>query len=371
MFKAILSATGLFLVLAIMILGGCSSDKTTSSADTNTYLHIAFPVQSYFDRVTSLTATVTADDIDSPITAIDTMVQSEEYSNITISIPAGSGRNIDVAGLDSAGQQLYRTQRTVTIASGARNDISMTLMPAGYASPTKVKLFRNILPFYNPTQPESVLIDLGFTQGAGTNQYQVFNSSQMGSIVQTPGTDLVILQAMQETTFYKDYLASRDYMETFVREGGTMFILYTAINSGAYSDSLVNMVFPGEVDYKYRLTNDNHPVVEDHPIMAGVDYVLHGHSASHGYFDDLVPGTLVLTVDTLSGPTLLIYGFGKGTVILSGQPLEFYRYYRDTYPALGSLLSRTMRFALGFDPTPEPLPRAGNRQRVESSTTIR
>jgi hypothetical protein len=107
--------------------------------------------------------------------------------------------------------------------------------------------------------------------------------------------------------------------------------------------------------------------MEDHPILAGVDYILHGHSASHGYFDNLVPGTLVLTVDTLSHPTLIVYGYGKGTVILSGQPLEFYRFYRDSYPALGSLLSRTMRFALGYDPTPEPLPRVGNRQRVESS----
>lgn len=372
MFKTILVKAGVLLVLPLLLFIGCGDDKTTNApADTHTYVHVPFPVDSYFDAVRTLTVTVTATDIVTPITATDTTILTTSQSDIQMTIAAGTNRHFDVVALDSTGQQLYRTQKNVTINSGARTDVSLILLPAGSASPTKVKLFRNTLPWLWPSQPESILVSLGFTQGAGVNQYQVFNSSQMGSIVLTPGVDLVILQAMQETTFYKDYLASREFFEDFVQNGGNLFIIYTAYGMGVYSDSLVNMIFPGGVDYIYKEDYLNHPAIIDHPILAGIAYDLRGTSASHGYFDGLLAGTLVLTVDSLSNPTLVIYGYGQGTVVLSGQPIEYWRYYRGTFPPMGELLSRIVRFILGYDPTPEPLPKTGMPHRVESSTTVR
>lgn len=370
MFRKILSIMGVLLVLTLLFAGCSSDEKTTNApADTHTYLHVPFPVDSYFENVRSLSVTVTAADIDSPITAVDTTIQSTSQSDIMITIPAGADRHFEVAALDSSGQQLYRTQLDATVNSGARTDIAVMLFAMGYGAPTKVKLFRDTPP-WGTVQPESVLMSMGFTQGAGANQYQVFNSSQMGSIVLTPGIDLVIFQAYQETTYYKNYLANRAFFETFVQDGGTMFFLY-ATDIGNRSDSAVNMIFPGGVDYTFHTNGLNHPVIMDHPITAGIAHDLPGSSASHGYFDSLVAGTLILTVDSDSNPTLMIYGYGQGTVVLSGQPLEFARYHRSTWAAMSTLLSRVIRFILGYDPTPEPLPKAEAPHRAESSTSIR
>lgn len=356
MLKAIRILLGVFLVFGVVIIAGCGSDDdTTSSGGTGTYIHIPFPEGTYFARVRAIEVTATGSGITTPVTAKDTTIVGTTRTEISLPVPAGTARHFDIVASDSLGRNLYRAQMDATVGSG-RTDLSAILMPVGYGNPTKVKIFRDTAPWgYYST--DSVLIHAGFTAGAGANQYQVLSSSLMGSITLTPGTDLVIFEAAQDSLFYVNYLNARASFENFVEQGGQLFFI-----ACLYSDeeTRVSLIFPDSVLYGTPNSDNNYTVIDDHPINVGQAGTLLGSSASHGYIKNLSTGTLVLNKDNNDSATTVIYGFGKGTVILSTQTLEFCRANRTTYPTMAAILSRTIRFLLGLDPTPEPLPRTGN-----------
>jgi len=342
----------LVAILAVTF-AGCSDDSTSSS-DSGLYFHIPFPGGDYFDRVESMVLTVTAADIDSPITAVvpDSMISGKTQLDFRMDVPEGDARHYSILALDSDNQSLYSNQGDFDIAG--RTDISITLLPIGSGSPNRVKLFRNVNPWGLPPQPESVLVALGFSQGNGANQYQVFNSSQMGSVVLTPGTDLVIIQANQDTLFYQDYIEATASFDDFVQNGGAMLYFCTAESNIL---NYVDLTLPGGAEYSNRLSLYNDVIIPDHPITAGLPDELYATYAAHGYFENLPANSLILTVDSDSlMPTLSVSNLGTGTIVYSSQPLEFFRRYRSTLPDMGGMLSRVVRFMLGYDPTPGEIP---------------
>jgi hypothetical protein len=247
--------------------------------------------------------------------------------------------------------------------------LSATLFAIGFGNPTKVKIFRDDFPWHwlpvGP-QPDSVLMNVGFTQGAGANQFQVLTSSLMGSVTLTPGVDLVIIEADQETTFYQNYMAARASFDNFVEQGGQLFFISALQSSVA---SRVAVLFPDSVIHVMQMGTNNYTEMADHPINIGQAEVMAGSAASHGCFTNLSPGSLVLNTNVYDSAVTVIYSYGKGTVILSGQTLEFSRAYRNTYPTVGPILSKTIRFLLGLDPTPDPHPRTGNPPIAERSSS--
>ena len=346
--------SAIMLTLAVTF-SGCSDDSTSSS-DSGLYFHVPFPDDSYFDRVDSISLAITAADIDSPITAIvpDSLISGETQLNIRMNVPAGDARHYDLQAYDSDDQCLFRNQGDFD--NEGRTDISIILRPNGMGGPSRVKLFRNFPPFNEPSQPESILVSLGFSQGNGADQYQVLNSSQMASVVLSPGIDLVILQAMQDTIFYQDYVDASASFDEFVQDGGAMLFFYTASN---FDDSISGTTFPAGVEFTSRYNAHNDVIVADHPITVGLEQELDGGYlvASTGYFSNLPANSLVLTAETaFLVPTMFVFSHGNGTIILSSQPLEYFRRYRSTFPNMGGMLSRVIRFMLGYDPTPGEIP---------------
>ena len=253
------------------------------------------------------------------------------------------------------------------MASGARTDLSVILIPVGYGTATRVKIFRDVLP-WDFTSTDTVLMNMGFTQGAGSNQYQIIASSLMGSVTLTPGTDLIIIEADQETLFYQNYISASATFEEFVEQGGTMFFI-AALQTSTLN--AVDLVLPNSVTIYQNPNNYNYTLIDDHPLMANMGDTIRGSSASHGSLLNLPEAALRLTIDEDDSVTLAIYGYGQGTVIVSGQPLEHMRYYRLSYPEGGSILSRVIHYALGYDPTPEPTPRVGNLPNAIPSSSER
>jgi hypothetical protein len=346
------------LSLAVVLIG-CGDDKTTAPADTKTYVHIPFPEGTYFDRVTSIEVTVTAADIATPLTVVDTSLESLSQLTLAITVPAGADRHFDILAADSSGHHLYRAQYDITVNNGTRTDLSAMMYPIGYGTPSRVKIFRNNLP-WGFTSTDSVLINMGFTIGAGNNQYQILASSLMGSITLTPGTDLVILEADQDAAFYEDYMSSHDAFEEFVTQGGTLFFICALPNTA-------DLVMPESVTYHMHVDSLNYTINNDHPITANLGESIEGDYASHGELVNLPDHALTLMINTVDSVTTAIYTSGKGTVILSTQTLEWLRRFRYSFPEGGSILSRIIHYALGHDPTPEPQPRVGQEPNIVRS----
>jgi len=355
MSKVLSILMGVIFVCGVIFIAGCGSDdNTTSSGGSGTYIHIAFPDGSYFARVRVITVTATGSGITTPVTAKDTTIVGTTQTDISLSVPAGTARHFDIIASDSLGQNLYRTQLDATVGSG-RTDLSAMLYPVGYGTPTRVKLFRDVIPWSSyGASTDSVLLYAGFTAGAGTNQYQVLSSSLMGSVTLTPGTDLVIIQSNQYLTFHENYMNARSVFEDFVTQGGTLLYL-SSMQVGIGGEPL--LVFPDSVLCVAQTDYININKVNDHPISIGYEDTINGSYADYNIYTNLTPGSLVIYADSRDSATMVIYGFGKGTVVLNSQTIEFYRGYGGE---METMLSQTIRFLLGLDPTPDPHPRVGN-----------
>jgi hypothetical protein len=356
MFKKVGVLLGAFLIFGALMLAGCGSDdNSVNSVDSKTYVHVPFPDGSYFTRVRSISVTATGTGITTPVTVNDTTIVGTTQSDIPLSVASGTARHFDVVASDSLGQNLYRTQFDATVTSGGRTDLSAILMPIGYGNPTKVKLFRDAIPWQAyGASTDSVLLHAGFTEGAGTQQYRILESSLMGSVTLTPGTDLVIIQSNQSATFYENYSNARSEFDAFVEQGGTLLFL-SSMQIGVGSEPL--LVFPESVLCLAQTDYVNYTKVNDHPISMGYEDTINGSYASYNVYTNLASGSLVIYTDSRDSATTVIYAHGKGTVVINSQTIEFYRGYGGE---METMLSQTIRFLLGLDPTPDPHRRSGH-----------
>ncbi|MEA3431467.1 MAG: hypothetical protein U9R01_02135 [candidate division WOR-3 bacterium] len=87
-------------------------------------------------------------------------------------------------------------------------------------------------------------------------------------------------------------------------------------------------------------------------MVAGLPDTLYGTYSSHETFIGYPITTQIFTVNCSEGkPTLILYHYGVGWVIITGQPLE-YCYDRLPDQTTGELLPRVVRFFLGKPPVP-------------------
>ena len=348
-------ANGDSLYWAVVTLAIASGKRNDAAAflipiNQGVHIYIPYPVDPLFDQVNEMKVTITGDSIVSPLISTQAVNHDQTSLVFDLSVPAGRNRHFEIVGINPFDKYLYRALSTTTVSDSQSTNITVTLTQLGYGATSRVRIFRNMLP-WGLADLDSLLTSMNFTQGAGDNQYQVFNSTLMGSILLIPGRDLVIFEGWQDTAFYNDYMAAREYFEEFIDSGGNVLMMANEGGTHSWFYDSTNMHFPGGVTFINGSTNFNRLVTPDHNIVAGMADSLTGGQVSHGGLGTLPPGAIVLMNDSQGRSTLVAYTFGRGVVVMSTHPLENLYNHRATYNS-GSLLARIVRFMLGMDPTP-------------------
>ncbi|MBN2280294.1 MAG: PKD domain-containing protein [Candidatus Marinimicrobia bacterium] len=234
----------------------------------------------------------------------------------------------------------------------------------GAGTATHVKIFQDGLP-WSSNAMINMLQSLGFTEGPGSNQYEIIPSSEMVNVSLIPGTDLVIISNDQNDNFYANYAANQVRFTNFVYMGGSMF--WEACDRGwAYGDLVAQgVVLPGNIVLNYNYDNYNYVTDQNLPLVTGLPNELDHNYASHESFTNLSDGTTVYCVDSQQRPTLIEFNLGGGWIIVTGQPLE--HQYDNNYgnpDDMKQLLPRIVSYFTGKQfskAIPAPMGKNSNR----------
>lgn len=236
----------------------------------------------------------------------------------------------------------------------------------GAGTANHVKLFQDDLP-WNSNAMLTMLVNLGFTEGAGANQYEVVSSSEMATVSLTPGTDLVIIANDQNNIFYENYAANQVRFNNFVYMGGSLF--WEACDQGWAMGSMESsgVVLPGNIETNYNYDNYNYITDQNLPLVSGLPDEMDHNYASHESFTNLPDGTTIYCTDSNQQPTLIEYNLGGGWIIMTGQPLE--HQYDNIYgnSDMEELLPRIVSYFTGKELS-KPLAKPGRTPNPKPSS---
>jgi hypothetical protein len=149
--------------------------------------------------------------------------------------------------------------------------------------------------------------------------YDIMGSAQIPTLDLSPYA-WVIIESNQPGAFYSAYNAQLSMFETWISNGG-LFQLHVA----CYSSTTPKPTPPGGVVSGDDLQNYNYVAMPSHPLVQGVASPFYGNYASHNSFTNVPGGNLICTAGQTPGGngTLVEYNIGIGTVVLTGQTLEW------------------------------------------------
>jgi subtilisin family serine protease len=150
----------------------------------------------------------------------------------------------------------------------------------------------------------------------------VVGSDQLGELDLDP-YDVVVLANDQPPAFYAAYGEHLHALEAFVTAGGYLWV--GAASYGWNGGGFDGLPLPGGVTVLEQVFEEvNLVVLPDHPAMLGVPARFTGSAVSHSAFEDLLPGTAVIAVGEWAElPTMVEYPLGAGTVLATGQTLDY------------------------------------------------
>jgi len=344
------------LILAFgLIATGCEKLTELLGGEPEVSLRISLPDPAQhplWNNVRTVTLTVTAEDMDA-VTETKNVTPGDTIVVFTLHIPAGDDRLFTLDAKDEQGVVLFWGKIKVNVTTGQTYNFDITLEPAGAGAATHIKTFRDGLP-WGSSAMDTMLQREGFTSGPGENQYEIFPSDSFASVSLEVGTDMVIIVNDQNQTFYDNYAASQTKFNDFVYRGGTIF--WEACDRGWAEGSILDagITFPGGVSVDSTYIYDNYNLLYNpaYEMVAGLPDTLYGTYSSHETFTGYPITTQIFTVNrSEEKPTLILYHYGVGWVIITGQPLEFC-YDRLPSQTTGELLPRVVRFFLGKPPVP-------------------
>ena len=340
----------LFMILLVIFAGGCSDDVVVEPVgENNTFVTVNFPNDSLLLNVTSISLVVTGVDLVTPfVYSVEIVPVPGGSFVISANVPVGNNRIFTIKLHDNQDVALFWARHTDDVSEEDTLEFSVTVTQAGYGSASRIKLFRDNLP-WDSYAMDNMLAENGFTLGSGTKQYQILSSYVMDTVTLVPGVDLVIISNDQVQTFYDNYRIAQAHINEFIYCGGTIFWEVCDLGWAEGSIEEAGITLPGEVDISPDYDLTNYITSSQLQLIAGLDSVLDGRYASHEGFTNLPAGAVVYTVDSRDLPTLVTYGYGVGWVVMTGQPLE-YSYDRIDSLNSGYLLPRVVRFLLGLDP---------------------
>ncbi|MGV8049253.1 MAG: PKD domain-containing protein [Anaerolineaceae bacterium] len=140
--------------------------------------------------------------------------------------------------------------------------------------------------------------------------------SEMAEIDLAP-YGLVIIPGLQSSSFYTAWNANLARFEGYVSAGGALWFSAAA---GSYISP--KPLIPGGVTCVSAEDNSNQVSSPSHPWAVAAPEEIKGHPASLYSFANLLPGSVVVIGNSLSGATLVDYRMGNGRVLITGQLLE-------------------------------------------------
>ena len=201
-----------------------------------------------------------------------------------------------------------------------------------HASGCNYLVFMDNLP-WGSTAIQDILTAKGET-------FTVLNSSAMYT-EDFSDYDVIIITSDQVATFYVDFQANFPKFVTFVTAGGTLEI--HAATCGWNSPGCQSVPLPGGVFTTSGVFNNDNLVVDaSNPIVAGVPSPFTGTYASHGYFNNLVAGTDIITTTPDNLPTTIQYFYGSGLVTGTTCTYEFGYSYGQ---AAGTMLVNSLNYS--------------------------
>ncbi len=148
---------------------------------------------------------------------------------------------------------------------------------------------------------------------------------------------LIIVSSEQGSSSYTNLQAQKSRIDAYVSGGGRL-----EFHGSSYYGYAGAFVLPGGTTTLARGSYTNDVRLPSHPLVAGVPSVINGSYASHSAFANVPASAQIVTTNDAGQPTLVEYRVGVGTVIASGQTLEFY-YGADS--PVGRILSNMIPYA--------------------------
>ena len=204
------------------------------------------------------------------------------------------------------------------------------------APEAKVLIIEDVQP-WETTSNEQVLAANGLA-------YQMIGSAQLAG-TNLSAYSMVLVPSDQPTSFYAALAGRASQLNAYVASGGVLE--FHAAGWGWHAGNASLVTLPGGMHIQYFVSDVNRVLAPAHPLMAGVPNPILAGAASISYFTDIPAGAVAVADDGSGRPDLVVYPFGRGTVISGGQTFEYY-YTRGGVP--GAILRNMIPYSFGQRP---------------------
>ncbi len=325
-------------ILLTLSFIGCGNDGPT---DVLVYAPVIVEISyqdkdsTYWQEVDNIVLRVSGLEF-SPI--VDT--QSVDSTTFSLEVPTGEDRIFTAFAIDTNRTAYFWGRKDTSISNEDTTRLTIELTSLLATAGDSIIILRDSLP-WGLSCTDSILDSLGINT-------IVVNSDSFSDLLLDPYKNTIIIPSDQPQEFYNNYKTYITKFNNFVFDGGVMFFsaCHKGWNNGDINAS--NILFPSSVmlDTIYH-TDTINIVTGNHPVLEGLD-TLKGYYASYGWFKDYPSFGHILTVcpspesDTTIKPTLLLYQYGSGLVLLSSQPLEYTYVHGTGVNNIGSLLPKLL-----------------------------
>jgi len=158
--------------------------------------------------------------------------------------------------------------------------------------------------------------------------YTIFSSAQIG-VVNLSGFEKVIIASDQPTAFYTAVEANSAWFENYVNNGGILEI--HAADNGWAEGSWPTGALPCGFTWKHQYGDTVDIALPGNEMLTTPNVITDAEldnwrCSYHGYFTDFPAGSEIILTEGDTGsanPVLIVAPYGNGTVIASGQTLEW------------------------------------------------
>lgn len=146
-------------------------------------------------------------------------------------------------------------------------------------------------------------------------------SSSMLAATDLSVYDLVIVPSDQPTSYYSTLAVRSAQLDDWVSSGGVLEFHAAGWGWSDGNPSLVTLPGGMQIHSYNALRND--VLDPSHPLVAGVPASFYGNAASRAYLSGIPAGAAQVVADDLGRTNLVVYPFGRGTVVAGCQTYEW------------------------------------------------